>query len=85
MLGSQGGREGNAWQPRKLDGKSQPVVAGAPVEVQPDSLPEAFEQRRQVAVDAVPLDPQLSSSSGVKLCMYQRWLARPAGSYCPNY
>ena len=66
-------------------GKSQPVVAGAPVEVQPDSLPEAFEQRRQVAFDAVPLDPRLSSSSGVKLCTYQRWFARPAGSHCPNY
>ena len=59
-------------------GKSPPVVAGAPVEIQPASLPEAFEQRRQVAFDAAPLDPQLSSSSGVKLCTYhdQRWFAR---------
>ena len=65
-------------------GKSQPVVAGAPVEVRPDPWPEAFEQRRQVAFDAVPLDPRVSSSSGVKLCTYQRWFARPAGSHCPN-
>ena len=32
----------------------------------------------------MPLDPWLSSSSGVKLCTYQGWFARPAGSYCPN-
>ena len=42
-------------------------------------------QRRQVAFDAVPLDPKLSSSSGVKLCTYQQWFARPAGFHCLNY
>ena len=36
-------------------GKSPPVVAGAPVEVQSDSLPEAFEHRWQLAFDAIPL------------------------------
>ena len=29
--------------------------------------------------------PRLSASSGVKLCTYQRWFARPAGSHCPSY
>ena len=33
-------------------------MAGAPVEVQPDSLFEAFEQQRHVAFDAVPLEPR---------------------------
>ena len=47
------------------------MVAGAPVEVQSDSLPEAFEQRRQLAFGAVALDPQLPTSAGVSLCMYQ--------------
>lgn len=44
-------------------GKSQLVVAGAPIEVQPDSLPEACEQRWQVAFDAVSLDQAWLSSS----------------------
>ena len=60
-------------------------MAGAPVDVQPDSLPEAFQQQRQLAFDAVPLEPQLSASSGVKPCTYQRWFARPAGFQRPNY
>lgn len=60
-------------------------MAGAPIEVHPDSLPEAFQQRRQVALDEVPLEARLSPSSGIKLCTHQRWLARPAGSHCPNY
>ena len=71
---------------------------GPPVEVQPDSLPEAFQQRRQSNCTAsnanigtwhlmqCPWTPvKLSASSGVKLCTYQRWFARPAGSQCPNY
>ena len=38
-----------------------------------------------MAFDAVLLEPRLSSSSGVKLCTYQRRFARPAGSHCPSY
>ena len=49
------------------------------------TLPEEVEQRRQLAFDAVPLDPQLSTSAGVKLCTYQHWFAQPAGSHCLNY
>ena len=39
-------------------GKYSPVVAGAPVEVQPDELQLAFQMQQQAAFDAVPLDPQ---------------------------
>ena len=39
-------------------GKSSPLVAGAPVEVQPDELQLSFQMQRQAAFDAVPLDPR---------------------------
>ena len=38
-------------------GKSSPLVAGAPVEVQPDELQLSFQMQPQAALDAVPLDP----------------------------
>ena len=38
-------------------GRYSPLVAGAPVEVQPSELQLAFQMRRQAACDAVPLDP----------------------------
>ena len=59
-------------------GKSSPLVAGAPVEVQPDELQLAFQMQQQAAFDAVPLDPQSCLGPGVKLCTYRRWFSRPA-------
>ena len=35
-------------------GKSSPLVAGAPVEVQPDVLQLSFQKQQQAAFDAVP-------------------------------
>ena len=52
-------------------GRSTPLVAGAPVEVQPDELLLAFEAQRQAAFDAVPLDPLSCPGSGLKLCTYR--------------
>ena len=49
-------------------GKSRPVVAGDPIEVQPDKLLLAFQMHQQAAFDAVPLDPRSCSGPGVKLC-----------------
>ena len=60
-------------------------MAGAPIEVQPDELLLAFEAQRQAAFDAVPLDPRSCPGSGVKLCTYRRWFARPAHQRCPAY
>ena len=39
-------------------GKSSPLVAGAPVEVQPGELQLSSQMQRQAAFDAVPLDPR---------------------------
>ena len=58
-------------------GKSSPLVAGAPVEVQPDELQLSFQMQRQAAFDAVPLDPRSCPGQGVKLCTYRRWFSRP--------
>ena len=66
-------------------GKSSPLVAGAPVEVQPDELQLSFQMQRQAAFDAVPLDPRLCPGPGVKLCTYCRWFSRPAHQVCPVY
>ena len=52
-------------------GKSSPLVAGAPVEVQPDELQMSFQVQRQAAFDAVPLDPRSCPGPGVKLCTYR--------------
>ena len=58
-------------------GKSSPLVAGAPVEVQPDELQLSFQVQRQAAFDAVPLDPRSCPGPGVplslsvKLCTYR--------------
>ena len=61
-----------------------PLVAGAPVEVQPDELQLSFQMQRQAAFDAVPLDPRSCPGPGVKLCMYRRWFSRPAHQVCPD-
>ena len=66
-------------------GKSTPLMAGAPIEVQPDEMLLAFEAQRQAAFDAVPLDPRSCPGSEVKLCTYRRWFARPAHQRCPAY
>lgn len=66
-------------------GKSSPLVAGAPVEVQPDELQLSFQMQRQAAFDAVPLDPRSCPGPGVKLCTYRRWFSRPAHQVCPVY
>ena len=66
-------------------GKSSPLVAGAPVEVQPDYLQLSFQMQRQAAFDAVPLDPRSCPGPGVKLCTYRRWFSRPAHQVCPVY
>ena len=64
---------------------ASPLVAGAPVEVQPDELQLSFQMQRQAAFDAVPLDPRSCPGPGVKLCMYRRWFSRPAHQVCPVY
>ena len=64
-------------------GKSTPLMAGAPIEVQPDELLLAFEAQQQAAFDAAPLDPRSCPCLGVKLCTYRRWFARPAHQRCP--
>ena len=46
-------------------GKYSPLVAGAPVEVQPDELQLAFQMQQQAAFDAVPLDPRSCPGPGV--------------------
>ena len=51
-------------------GKYSPLVAGAPVEVQPDELQLAFQMQQQAAFDAVPLDPRSCPGPGVKLCTF---------------
>ena len=66
-------------------GKSSLLVAGAPVEVQPDELQLSFQMQRQAAFDAVPLDPRSCPGPGVKLCTYRRWFSRPAHQVCPVY
>lgn len=43
------------------------MVAGAPGEVQPDSLPKACEHRQQISFGAKSLGPQWSPSAGIKL------------------
>ena len=53
-------------------GKSSPLVADAPVEVQPDELRLSFQMQQQAAFDAVPLDPRCCPGPGVKLCTYRR-------------
>ena len=53
-------------------GKSSPLVAGAPVEVQPDELQLSSQMQRQAAFDAVPLDPRSFPGPGLKLCTYRR-------------
>ena len=65
--------------------QSSPLVAGAPVEVQPDELQLSFQMQRQAAFDAVPLDPRSCPGPGVKLCTYRRWFSRPAHQVCPVY
>ena len=44
--------------------KSSPLVAGAPVRVQPDQLQLSFQMQRQAAFDAVPLDPRSCPGPG---------------------
>ena len=66
-------------------GKSSPLVAGAPVEVQPDELQRSFQMQQQAAFDAVPLDPRSWIGPGVKLCTCRRWFSRPAHQVCPVY
>ena len=66
-------------------GKSSPLVAGAPVEVQPDELQLSFQTQRQAAFDAVPLDPRSCPGPGLKLCTYRRWFSRPTHQVCPVY
>ena len=66
-------------------GKSSPLVAGAPVEVQPDELQLSFQMQQQAAFDAVPLDPRSCPGPGVKLCTYRRWCSGPAHQVCPVY
>ena len=66
-------------------GKSSPLVAGAPVEVQPDELQLSSQMQRQAAFDAVPLDPRSCPGPGAKLCTYRRWFSRPAHQVCPVY
>ena len=66
-------------------GKSSSLVAGAPVEVQPDELQLSFQMQRQAAFDAVPLDTRSCPGPGVKLCMDRRWFSRPAHQRCPPY
>ena len=61
------------------------MVAGAPVEVQPDELQLSFQMQWQAAFDAVPLDPRSCPGPGVKLCTYRRWFSRPAHQVCPVY
>ena len=39
-------------------GKSSPLVAGAPVEVEPHELLLALQMQQQATFDAVPLDPR---------------------------
>ena len=52
-------------------GKSSPLVAGAPVEVQPDKLQLSLQMQQQAAFDAVRLDLRSCPGSGVKLCTYR--------------
>ena len=66
-------------------GRSSPLVAGAPVEVQPDELLMAFQMQQQAVFDAVVLDPQSCPGPGVKLCTYRCWFSRPANQVCPFY
>ena len=53
-------------------GRYSPLVAGAPLEVQPSELQLAFQMRQQAAFDAVPLDPRSCPGPGVKLYAYHR-------------
>ena len=66
-------------------GKSSPLVAGAPIEVQPDELQLSFQMQLQAAFDAVPLDRRSCPGPGVKLCTYRPWFSRPAHQVCPVY
>ena len=66
-------------------GRYSPLVAGAPVEVQPGELQLALQMRQQAAFDAVPLDHRSCPGPGVKLCTYCRWFSRPADQICPVY
>ena len=34
---------------------------------------------------ALPQDPRLAPSAGVKLCTYHRWFERPQNAACPSY
>ena len=66
-------------------GKSSPLVAGAPFEVQPDKLFLAVQMQQQAAFDAVPLDPQSCLGPGVKLRTYRRWFSYATDQVCPFY
>ena len=63
-------------------GKSSPLVAAAPVEVQPDELQLSFQMQQQAAFDAVP---RSCPGPGVKLCTIAAGFPRPAHQVCPVY
>ena len=65
-------------------GKSIPLVAGAPVEVQPDELQLSFQMQQQAVFDAVPLDPRSCPGPGLKLCTYRRRVSSSCTSGLPS-
>ena len=89
IIGVTGSRGSGAQRPTcqltPAQQRASPLVAGAPVEVQPDELQLSFQMQRQAAFDAVPLDPRSCPGPGVKLCTYRRWFSRPAHQVCPVY
>lgn len=61
------------------------MMAGAPVEVQPDELPLALQMQQLATFEATPLDPRSCPGSGVRLCIYRYWFSRPADQIIGGY
>ena len=66
-------------------GKDIPITAGVPVRIHSHDLLAAFKHERTVTFDAMPSDPRLCPTDGVKVCTYHRWFSRPPGRACPTY
>ena len=66
-------------------GKDIPITAGVSLRIHSHDLLAAFKHERTVTFDAMPLDPRLCPTDGVKVCTYHRWFSRPPGHECPTY
>ena len=58
-------------------GKSSPLMASAPFEIQPDDLLLAFQLQQQATFGAVALNPRSCPGPMLQLCTYHRWVSCP--------